>query len=69
MTVITFANIPHDTWIITPRERVETMVKRVPFWAGHGASRENCIDYLEKIGYPDYLIDGWFDAAWARVSG
>jgi hypoxanthine-guanine phosphoribosyltransferase len=64
---IIFGQIPHDTWVITPRERVETMVKRVPFWARHGASREDCIDYLRQIGYPDYLIDNWFDAAWSRV--
>jgi len=67
MEVITFANIPHDTWIITPRERVETMVKRVPFWAKNGASRADCIDYLRRIGYAEFLIADWFEAAWARV--
>ncbi|MFN8375070.1 MAG: phosphoribosyltransferase [Anaerolineae bacterium] len=64
---ITFGTVPHDTWIITPRERVETMIKRVPYWAGQGASREECIDNLRKIGYHDYLISDWFDAAWARA--
>ncbi len=64
---ITFGTVPHDTWIITPRERVETMIKRVPYWAGQGASRQECIDNLTKIGYHKYLIDEWFDAAWARV--
>jgi hypoxanthine-guanine phosphoribosyltransferase len=64
--VITFGTVPKDTWIITPRERVETMVKRVPFWVRNGASRADCIDYLRRIGYPDYLIDQWFDAAWSR---
>jgi len=68
MDVLTFANIPHDTWIITPRERVETMVKRVPFWAAQGASRADCIDYLRRIGYAEFLIDDWFEAAWTRVS-
>lgn len=67
LEILTFANIPHDTWIITPRERVETMVKRVPFWAKNGASREECITYLQRIGYAQFLIDDWFDAAWARV--
>jgi hypoxanthine-guanine phosphoribosyltransferase len=64
---ITFGTVPHDTWIITPRERVETMIKRVPFWAEQGASKQECIDNLVKIGYHKYLIDEWFDAAWARV--
>jgi hypoxanthine-guanine phosphoribosyltransferase len=67
MEVVTFGTLPHDTWVITPRERVETMVKRVPFWAKQGAGRADCIDNLRRIGYPDYLIDGWFDSAWMRV--
>ena len=67
MDVITFGTIPHDTWVITPRERVETMVKRVPFWVKKGATRPQCIDYLTHIGYPDYLIDEWFDSAWTQA--
>lgn len=66
-SALTFGLVPHDTWVITPRERVETMVKRVPFWAGQGASKADCIDYLRRIGYADYLINDWFDAAWARI--
>jgi hypoxanthine-guanine phosphoribosyltransferase len=62
--VITFGRIPHDTWVITPRERVETMVKRVPFWAKNGAGKLQCIDYLRRIGYPDYLLEEWFESAW-----
>ena len=62
-----FGTIPHDTWVITPRERVETMVKRVPFWASQGASKEDCIANLRAIGYPNYLIDQWFDSAWLRT--
>ena len=65
---IIFGQVPKDTWIITPRERVETMVKRVPFWASQGADRETCIAHLRLIGYPDYLIDEWFDSAWENVS-
>jgi hypoxanthine-guanine phosphoribosyltransferase len=65
---ITFGLVPKDTWIITPRERVETMVKRVPFWAQHGATRAQCIDNLCRIGYAEYLIEDWFEAAWTRVS-
>lgn len=64
---ITFGLVPKDTWIITPRERVETMVKRVPFWAQHGATRDQCIDNLRRIGYAEYLIEDWFEAAWMRV--
>lgn len=66
--VITFGVVPHDTWIITPRERVETMMKRVPYWAAQGASREECIDNLRRIGYASYLIDEWFDIAWDRTA-
>jgi hypoxanthine phosphoribosyltransferase len=65
--VITFGKIPHDTWVITPRERVETMVKRVPFWAKNGASKSQCIDYLKQIGYADYLLEEWFESAWNNI--
>lgn len=68
MEVITFGLIPKDTWVITPRERVETMVKRVPFWVKHGASKADCITNLRRIGYAQYLIDDWFEAAWERAS-
>jgi hypoxanthine-guanine phosphoribosyltransferase len=64
---ITFGIVPHDTWIITPRERVETMIKRVPYWAAQGATKQDCIDNLNAIGYHRYLIDEWFDVAWRRV--
>lgn len=67
MPAITFGMIPKDTWVITPRERVETMVKRVPFWVRSGANRQQCLDNLRRIGYPDYLLHEWFDAAWERV--
>ncbi|MCL4251223.1 MAG: hypothetical protein KJ065_23945 [Anaerolineae bacterium] len=67
METITFGQVPKDTWIITPRERIETMVKRVPFWVKQGVSRQDCIERLRLIGYPDYLIDDWFDAAWSQV--
>lgn len=64
-----FGTVPHDTWVITPRERVETMVKRVPFWAQQGASPEQCKANLRTIGYTDYIINEWFDSAWSRVEG
>lgn len=68
LKTITFGVVPQDTWIITPRERIETMMKRVPFWAERGATETECRFYLAEIGYPDYLIEGWFDVAWSRVS-
>lgn len=68
MPTITFGVVPHDTWIITPRERVETMIKRVPYWASQGATADQCRTYLRQIGYAAYLIDGWFASAWERVS-
>lgn len=67
MDAITFGLVPKDTWVITPRERVETMVKRVPFWAQNGADKATCITNLRHIGYPQYLIDDWFETAWMRV--
>lgn len=57
LTVISFGIVPKDTWIITPRERVETLVKRVPYWRDHGASRSECERNLYAIGYARYLID------------
>lgn len=69
MDVIAFGWVPADTWIITPRERVETMIKRVPFWAANGLSAEECIANLRAIGYPAYLIDAWFPSAWALAEG
>jgi hypoxanthine-guanine phosphoribosyltransferase len=67
--VLSFGLIPHDTWVITPRERVETMVKRVPFWVQQGASRQACIANLRRIGYAPYLIEDWFESAWTRAAG
>lgn len=67
METITFGVVPSDTWIITPRERVETMIKRVPYWAEQGASKEECYENLLKIGYPMYMLEDWFEVAWGRV--
>jgi hypoxanthine phosphoribosyltransferase len=66
METITFGVVPSHTWIITPRERVETMIKRVPYWAEQGASKDDCRQNLVQIGYPPYLLDGWFEIAWNR---
>lgn len=57
--LFSFGEVPQDTWIITPRERVETLMKRVPYWRGQGASFTDCQLWLRQIGYPDYLIDDY----------
>lgn len=69
MDVIAFGWVPADTWIISPRERIETMIKRVPHWAANGLSVAECVENLRVIGYPAYLIDAWFDKAWAGAAG
>lgn len=66
MTVIWFSVVPKDTWIITPRERVETLIKRVPYWRGRGATLEDCEANLKAIGYPDYLIQRYLTLAYRR---
>ena len=53
-----FGEIEQDTWIITPRETVETMIKRVPVWKERGATRQECNRRLVSvIGYPAALVD------------
>ncbi len=53
-----FGTVAQDTWIITPRECVETMVKRVPVWQARGANRSECRRRLvDIIGYPAPLVD------------
>ena len=53
-----FGVVDQDTWIITPRETVETMVKRVPVWLERGADMAECRRRLvEIIGYPVSLAD------------
>ena len=47
-----FGETPQHTWIITPRERVETLIKRVPVWKERGASMQECRRRLvDLIGY------------------
>jgi hypoxanthine phosphoribosyltransferase len=65
LTVISFGLVPKDTWIITPRERVETLVKRVPHWRAGGATRAECERNLYAIGYPRYLIDLYLPLVYA----
>jgi hypothetical protein len=52
MEVIYYGHVPKDTWIITPRERVETLVKRVPFWRNNGATLTVCEANLRKSAIP-----------------
>lgn len=65
MRVIYFGFVPEDTWIITPRERVETLIKRVTYWRERGASERDCHANLVAIGYPEYLIDLYLSSAFA----
>lgn len=66
MTVIHYGHVPKDTWIITPREKVETLVKRIPYWRDRGATLKVCEDNLLKIGYPPYLLDIYLRATYER---
>ncbi len=66
MPVIHYGFVPKDTWIITPREKVETLIKRVPFWRDNGATIEQCEAYLRRIGYPEYLIDIYLRPTYER---
>jgi hypoxanthine phosphoribosyltransferase len=53
-----FGEVGQDTWIITPREYVETMVKRVPVWKERGARQDECYRRLvDIIGYPSQIVD------------
>ncbi len=61
-----FGEVEQDCWIITPRECVETLVKRVPVWIERGADQAECRRRLvDIIGYPaqtaDYYLPRLFD--------
>ncbi len=65
-----FGETPQDTWIITPRERVETMVKRVPVWKERGASEQECDRRLvELIGFPRPLVDYYLPRSYESGAG
>jgi hypoxanthine phosphoribosyltransferase len=66
MDVIHYGYVPRDTWIITPREKVETLIKRVPYWRDKGASLAVCRENLIKIGYPAYLLDIYLRVTYER---
>ena len=57
-----FGELTQDTWIITPREYVETMAKRIPVWKQRGATRAECEHRLvDLIGYPPHLVDTYLE--------
>jgi hypoxanthine phosphoribosyltransferase len=61
-----FGETTQETWIITPRERVETLMKRVPVWKQRGASETECRRrLLEVIGYPHSVVDHYLPGAYA----
>ncbi len=65
-----FGETPQDTWIITPRERVETLVKRVPVWRDRGADINECRRRLiDIIGYSPSLVDDYLPGVFARQNG
>lgn len=66
MDVLYFGHVPKDTWIITPREKVETLIKRVPHWRDKGASMAICENNLRTIGYPQYMIDIYLRPTYER---
>ncbi len=60
-----FGEAPQHTWIITPRERVETLMKRVPLWKQRGASMDECRRRLvELIGYTAQEVDYYLGTAY-----
>ncbi|MEH6591905.1 MAG: hypothetical protein V7746_16710 [Halioglobus sp.] len=62
-----FGETPQDTWIITPRERVETIVKRVPVWKERGASQDECYRRLvDLIGLPASVVNYYLPGVYAR---
>lgn len=61
-----FGEVQQNTWIITPRECVETMVKRVPIWKSRGANIAECRRRLvDLIGYPQALTDYYLKTVFA----
>jgi len=63
-----FGETTQDTWIITPRELVETLAKRVPVWKERGASADECRRRLvDLIGYPEPIVDQYLPQVYARA--
>ncbi len=63
-----FGEVEQDTWIITPREMVETLCKRVPVWRAWGANERECRRRLEElIGYPPALVEQYLPRVFAHA--
>lgn len=63
-----FGETPQDTWIITPREQVETIVKRAPVWKERGASQAECYRRLvDLIGFPLELVEYYLPRAYEQA--
>ncbi|MEZ5572186.1 MAG: hypothetical protein R3E64_09190 [Halioglobus sp.] len=61
-----FGEVSQDTWIITPRECVETLIKRVPVWRQRGADQTECYRRLvDLIGYPPALTEYYLNRVFA----
>ncbi len=60
-----FGEVPQDTWIITPRERIETLMKRVPVWKQRGATEQECRRRLcDLIGYSTAEVNYYLPVAY-----
>lgn len=63
-----FGEVSQETWLITPRERVETMMKRVPVWKKRGATEQECRRRLcDLIGYSVSEVDYYLPMAYAGI--
>lgn len=62
-----FGEVSQDTWIITPRERIETLMKRVPTWKQRGATEQECRRRLcDLIGYDASEVNYYLPIAYAQ---
>ena len=63
-----FGEVSQETWLITPRERVETMMKRVPVWKERGATEQECRRRLcDLIGYSVSEVDYYLPIAYSGI--
>lgn len=63
-----FGEVQQDTWIITPRERIETLMKRVPVWKRRGATEQECWRRLcDLIGYSASEVNYYLPTAYGRA--
>ena len=63
-----FGELSQETWLITPRERVETLIKRVPVWKQRGATEQECRRRLcDLIGYSVSEVDYYLPIAYSGI--